>query len=92
MVGREPERLELLRFPTLYPIKVVCEQSPDIRRRVDATVRRFIPALKAEQISERLSSEGRFVSITYAVVVASADQVRALLQAVLAEPGVKLAI
>jgi putative lipoic acid-binding regulatory protein len=75
---REQE-LELLQFPTAYPIKVVCRRRADLRIEIDAIVRRHSPELCADAIQERDSSAGNYVSISYALTARSAGHVTALL-------------
>jgi uncharacterized protein len=67
-----------LEFPTDYPIKVVGRCEPGLRERVDALVQRHVPELTPEQVRERASANGRFVSITYLIRAQSAAQVEAL--------------
>lgn len=70
--------LHLLTFPTLYPIKVVCRQQAALRLELDAIVRRHVPDFDADNVAERPSNGGRFVSVSYALVVSSAAQIEAL--------------
>ena len=68
----------LLTFPTDYPIKVIGRPSDGFRARVHAIVLRHAPALEAERVSERLSSSGNFLSISYTIFAESREQVEAL--------------
>lgn len=72
------ERPSLLEFPTDYPIKVIGRPSADFRARVHAIVLRHVPALEPERVSERLSENGNFLSISYRLWAESRAQVEAL--------------
>jgi putative lipoic acid-binding regulatory protein len=69
---------ELLQFPTDYPIKVVGRPSDEFRARVHAIVLRHVPLLDAERVTERLSKNGNFLSISYVIRAESREQVVAL--------------
>jgi putative lipoic acid-binding regulatory protein len=68
----------LLAFPTDYPIKVVGRPSDEFRARVHAVMLRHAPELDPDQVSERLSENGNFLSISYTIVAESREQVVAL--------------
>ena len=67
-----------LKFPTDYPIKVVGRPSDEFRARVHAIMLRHAPTLDTDQVSERLSENGNFLSISYTIVAESREQVVAL--------------
>ena len=67
-----------LKFPTDYPIKVVGRPSDEFRARVHAIMLRHAPTLDPDQVTERLSENGNFLSISYTIVAESRDQVIAL--------------
>jgi hypothetical protein len=67
-----------LKFPTDYPIKVVGRPSDEFRARVHAIMLRHAPNLDPDQVTERLSENGNFLSISYTIVAESRDQVIAL--------------
>ncbi len=71
--------LELLQFPTAYPIKVVCRRRADVRIEIDAIVRRHTPVLGDDAIQERDSSAGNYVSISYALTARSAEHITGLI-------------
>jgi uncharacterized protein len=68
----------LLQFPTDYPIKVVGRTSDTLRARIDAIFSAHVPDLDLARISERLSGNGNFQSISYIIRAVSAAQVEAL--------------
>lgn len=84
MVDQPP----LLRFPTDYPIKVVGRPSDEFRDRVRAIMLRHAPGLDTARISERLSENGNFLSISYVIVAESSEQVIALVNDLKACEGV----
>jgi uncharacterized protein len=67
-----------LKFPTDYPIKVVGRPSDEFRARVHAIMLRHAPNLDPDQVTERLSENGNFLSISYTIVAESRDQIIAL--------------
>lgn len=72
------ENRPLLEFPTDYPIKIVGRPSDEFRARVHAVMLRHAPDLDTDQVSERLSENGNFLSISYMIVAQSREQVVAL--------------
>jgi putative lipoic acid-binding regulatory protein len=83
---------DVLVFPTDYPIKVVGRQEAGLRARIDGVVRRHVPDLAAERVTERASGQGNFVSITYIIVARSREQVVALVTELSTTEGVMMVI
>jgi len=83
---------ELLSFPTDYPIKVVGRSGTDLRVSIDAIMAKHVPDLEPHRISERLSGNGNFLSITYTIVASSREQVVALASELTQCPGVIMVI
>jgi len=67
-----------LKFPTDYPIKVVGRPSDEFRARVHAIMLRHAPTVDTDQVSERLSENGNFLSISYMIRAESREQIVAL--------------
>ncbi len=65
-------------FPTDYPLKVLGRPDDAFRARVHAIVLRHLPGTDAGQVSERLSANGNFLSISYRVRAESRAQIEAL--------------
>jgi putative lipoic acid-binding regulatory protein len=86
------EQKELLTFPTDYPIKIVGRPSAEFRARVHAVVVRHVPEVETDRISERLSGNGNFLSISYTIVAESREQVVALAKDLTATDGVLMVI
>lgn len=68
----------LLEFPTDYPIKIIGRPSDEFRARVHAIVLRHAPLIEPERVSERLSENGNFLSISYRIRAQSREQMEAL--------------
>lgn len=58
---------ELFQFPCDFPIKVMGRDSESFRTLTLAIVERHAGSLAPESISERASSKGRFLSLTYTI-------------------------
>jgi len=83
-----PPQQSLLQYPTDYPIKVVGRPSDEFRARVHATLLRHAPKLDPDRVTERLSENGNFLSISYMIVAESSEQVIALVNDLKATEGV----
>lgn len=90
--GLGPSGEELLQFPTDYPIKVVGRPSAEFRARFHAVVLKHVPDVETDRISERLSENGNFLSISYNIVAESREQVIALAKDLAAAEGVLMVI
>jgi putative lipoic acid-binding regulatory protein len=77
-----------LRFPTNYPVKIVGRPADDFRARVHAIMLRHAPDLDAGGITERLSANGNFLSISYLLRARSRAQIEALVTDLKACDGV----
>ena len=88
MVDQPPDQQSLLQYPTDYPIKVVGRPSGEFRARVHATMLRHAPKLDSDRVSERLSENGNFLSISYVIVAESSEQVIALVNDLKGTEGV----
>ena len=65
---------ELFRFPCEFPIKVMGRDTEPFRTLTLAIVERHAGSLAPESISERASSKGRFLSLTYTIRAESRAQ------------------
>jgi uncharacterized protein len=88
VVEQTPPQQTLLQYPTDYPIKVVGRPSDEFRARVHATMLRHAPKLDPDRVTERLSENGNFLSISYMIVAESNEQVIALVNGLKATEGV----
>ena len=81
-----------IEFPCDYPIKVIGVNHRTLRDTVVEIVRLHAPDLADETISCRDSREGRYCSVRLSIIATGEPQLRALHQALLEEPLVKLVI
>jgi uncharacterized protein len=88
VVDQTPQQQPLLQYPTDYPIKVVGRPSDEFRARVHAVMLRHAPKLDADRVTERLSENSNFLSISYTIVAESSEQVIALVNDLKATEGV----
>jgi putative lipoic acid-binding regulatory protein len=79
---------QALTFPSDYPVKILGRPADDFRARVHAVMLRHAPALGADQVSERLSANGNFLSISYLLRAHSREQIEALVTDLKACEGV----
>ena len=80
----------VLEFPTEYPIKIIGRPSDEFRARIHAVVLRHSPGLESERVSERLSGNGNFLSISYQLLAESREQIVALPEELKACDGVMM--
>lgn len=63
-----------LKFPCEYPLKVMGANSDEFRRRMREVLNAELGAGQPTHVAEKLSSNGKFVSLTCTVDVVSRDQ------------------
>ena len=68
----------LFKFPTDFPVKIMGNASDDFRSLVLGIVTRHFGPLDSSRIEERVSTSGRFLSITCTVHAQSKAQLDAL--------------
>ena len=83
---------ELLQFPTDYPIKVVGRPSAEFRAHIHAIVIKHAPNVETDRITERLSENGNFLSISYMIRAESREQIVALAKALTSAEGVLMVL
>jgi putative lipoic acid-binding regulatory protein len=71
---------ELFGFPCEFPIKVMGRDSESFRTLTLAIVERHVGPIAAERISERPSSKGRFLALTYTIRAESRAQLDRIYQ------------
>jgi putative lipoic acid-binding regulatory protein len=71
---------ELFQFPCDFPIKVMGRDSESFRTLTLAIVERHAGPLAADQITERMSREGRFLALTYTIRAQSRAQLDTIYQ------------
>ena len=70
----------LFQFPCEFPIKVMGRDSESFRTLTLAIIERHAGALAADRISERMSSKGRFLALTYTIEAKSRAQLDEIYQ------------
>lgn len=71
MTQQEPPKIE---FPCDYPIKVIADNSAEARASVLEVMARHAGPIGESSVTERLSREGRFMSLTVTIVATGKDQ------------------
>jgi putative lipoic acid-binding regulatory protein len=64
----------LLEFPTEFPLKVMGRSDSEVRRAVLEIVAKHVGPVDIEQIRERKSSDGNFISLTIILQATSQAQ------------------
>jgi hypothetical protein len=70
----------LFQFPCEFPIKVMGRDSESFRTLTLAIIERHAGALAPDRISERMSSKGRFLALTYTIEARSRAQLDEIYQ------------
>ena len=86
--GGEP----LLRFPCDFPIKVMGRAAPGFEALVVQIVRRHAPDLGEGAVSSRVSSGGRYLSVTLTVRAEGRAQLDAIYRELSAHPDVLMSL
>jgi hypothetical protein len=84
-----PERLS---FPCDYPIKVMVRVEDGVRSQVDAIFERHAGPLDLAAVTERPSTQGNFLGITYQIRAQSPEQIAQLFAALKQCPQVMLVL
>jgi putative lipoic acid-binding regulatory protein len=71
---------DLFQFPTDFPIKVMGRDSEPFRTVTLAIVERHAGPVSPDRITERLSSKGRFLALTYTIRAQSRAQLDRIYQ------------
>jgi uncharacterized protein len=67
-----------IKYPILFPLKVLGKDEPDFEDFVIEIVRRHIPELLEENITSRLSNASKYRSVKFLFIAESREQVDAL--------------
>jgi hypothetical protein len=82
----------LLRFPCDFPIKVMGRADPGFEALVVQIVRRHAPDLGEGAVSSRVSSGGRYLSVTLTVRAEGRAQLDAIYRELSAHPDVLMSL
>jgi putative lipoic acid-binding regulatory protein len=83
---------DLLQFPTDYPIKIVGRPSAEFRAHIHALVLKHVPNVETDRITERLSENGNYLSISYMIRAESREQIVALAKDLTSAEGVVMVL
>lgn len=89
MASDVPERLS---FPCDYPIKVMVRVEDGVRSQVDTIVERHAGPIDLAAVTERPSTQGNFLGITYQIRAVSPEQIAQLFAALKECPQVMLVL
>jgi putative lipoic acid-binding regulatory protein len=78
-----------LKFPCEFPLKIIGEQADDFPELVLTIVRRHVPDLDERGVSSRLSSGGKYCSVSCEFVAKSRAQVDDLYRELTAHPRIR---
>ncbi|GHU44952.1 UPF0250 protein [Betaproteobacteria bacterium] len=79
----------LIEFPTPFPIKIMGEAGAGLEAMVVDIVRRHDRAFVAESVETRMSSGGKYVSLTCTVTATSREMLDALYRELSRHPHIK---
>lgn len=83
------EKESIIEFPQRFPIKVMGERHDEFSQTIFELIRVHADDLTAEDIELKVSSGGKYVSLTVTVTAISKDQLDAIYRAVTGHPMVK---
>ncbi|MDR1890055.1 MAG: DUF493 domain-containing protein [Zoogloeaceae bacterium] len=83
------EQPSLIEFPTSFPLKIMGEAGAGLEVTVVEIVRRHDTEFVASSVETRLSSGGRYISLTCTVTASSRAMLDALYRELSAHPQIK---
>lgn len=89
MASPETPKIE---FPCAYPIKVIGDSAAGDVARMIEVVREYAPEVTPDQVTTRKSREGNFQSIRVTLQATGEPQLKALHEALMALPGVRMVL
>jgi putative lipoic acid-binding regulatory protein len=69
---------DAIKFPCLFPIKAIGKNTSDFEPKIVAIIRQHVPELRDDEISRRLSADGKYLSVTATFTAQSREQLDAL--------------
>jgi uncharacterized protein len=81
-----------IEFPCDYPIKVIGDAQANLKLRVIEVMRVHADVIYEEKITERLSKEGRFQSVTVTIIATGVPQLEKIFADLKATGIVKMVI
>lgn len=83
---------DLFQFPCDFPLKVMGRDTPEFRATTRAIIEKHAPSLGPGDVSERPSSNGNFIGLTYNVRAESRAQLDAIYEELTASGVVLVAL
>ena len=71
-------KTDIFEFPCVFPIKVIGKDADGFTEIVTEIIRRRAPDLRADAVTTRASSGGKYVSVTATFVAQSREQLDAM--------------
>ena len=81
-----------IEFPCDYPIRIIGAGQAGFRAMVLDIVRRYAPDMRESSVSVRESRDGNYCSVRVTIVATGEAQLKALHQALMAEPSVRMVL
>lgn len=85
-------RASLIEYPSLFPIKVMGAQHPDLEQAVVGIALQFDPGYDRATLEQRPSRGGNYIGLTLHVTATSREQLDALYHALSGHPLVKVVL
>jgi putative lipoic acid-binding regulatory protein len=82
----------LIEFPCDFPVKVMGETQKKFPKTIITLIQTILPAFTEAQIESRISSSGKYTSLTCNVHVSSQDQLDEIYRLLSSHPLVKFAL
>lgn len=82
----------LIDFPCDFPIKVMGETETKFPETIIRLINTILPAFNATKIETKMSSSGKYTSLTCTVYVESQDQLNDIYRLISSHPLVKFAL
>lgn len=82
----------ILTFPTWFPLKIFTIFEETIDEQVFKVLKSFFPELDKNEIVEKISGAGNYISFTANLVIESENQLQTIYQALMAIPNVVMVL
>ncbi len=82
----------LLKFPCLFPMKIVGTSNPDFAETIVKIIQKYDPSFNAAEVNMKPSAKGNYISLGVAVNATSQDQLDALYQELVDNPMTKFVL
>lgn len=81
-----------IEFPCDYPIRIIGEQEAGFRAAVLDIVREHVDTLHESSVTVQESRDGNYCSVRVTIVATGEPQLKALHEALMAEPAVRMVL